>query len=129
MGTIGENIRTFREAAHLTQDELADLAHINRVTLFKYESGKVNPGAKVVMRLANALHIRPDVLLGIEEFQLSDDERELWEVREQVRREPERMELYRLTKNASIKDIRQVNAFINAMRATNPDFYDGDDEA
>ena len=34
-----------------------------------------------------------------------------------------------LAKNGSSKDVKQVVAIIDALKATNPDFYDGDDPA
>lgn len=127
MATLSENIKRLRKEAKMTQDDLADEAGVNRVTLSKYESGEVAPGAKVIMRLAAALHVRPDVLLGTEEYEMTDEERELWDMREAARRDPERHVLFKMAKDASIEDIRQVNALIHALRATNPDFYDGDD--
>lgn len=61
---VGERIREFRKQAGLNQDQLAELASLNRVTVAKYESGKVEPGAKAIARIADALEISVDVLLG-----------------------------------------------------------------
>lgn len=60
----GGKIREIREAKHLTQDQLAELASLNRVTVAKYESGRVEPGAQALARIADALEISTDVLLG-----------------------------------------------------------------
>ena len=60
----GEKIKEIREYRNLTQDQLAELASLNRVTVAKYESGKVEPGAHALSRIADALEISTDVLLG-----------------------------------------------------------------
>lgn len=64
---IGERIRTKRKERGLSQQELAELASLNYVTVSKYESGKVEPGAKALTRIANALDVTTDVLLGRKE--------------------------------------------------------------
>lgn len=60
----GERIRELRIAAKLSQEQLAELASLNRVTIAKYESGKVEPGARALSRIADALEVSTDVLLG-----------------------------------------------------------------
>lgn len=60
----GNRIRAIRESQNLTQDQLAELASLNRVTIAKYESGRIEPGAKALARIADALGVSADVLLG-----------------------------------------------------------------
>jgi len=60
----GERIRELRKERGLNQDQLAELASLNRVTVAKYESGRVEPGAQALSRIADALEISADVLLG-----------------------------------------------------------------
>lgn len=60
----GAKIRELRVAANLSQEQLAELASLNRVTIAKYESGKVEPGAQALSRIADALEVTTDVLLG-----------------------------------------------------------------
>ena len=126
--TIGDRIRKYREAKNWTQDDLAIAADMNRVTIAKYELGKIEPRSKSLTRLANALGISTDVLLGYED-DLNEDERELWELRTAIRTDPDRAMLLQLAKHGSAKDVRAAAALIGALRATNPDFYDGDDPA
>ena len=45
LSTIGETIRALRKKRGYSQDELAELASLNRVTVAKYELGRVEPGA------------------------------------------------------------------------------------
>ena len=60
----GGKIKELRESRNLTQDQLAELSSLNRVTVAKYESGRVEPGAKALSRIADALEVSTDVLLG-----------------------------------------------------------------
>ena len=60
----GERIRELRKARNLSQDQLAELASLNRVTIAKYEAGKVEPGAQALARIADALEVSTDVILG-----------------------------------------------------------------
>ena len=60
----GERIRQLRTAAHLSQEQLAELANLNRVTVAKYESGRIEPGAQALSRIADALDVTVDALLG-----------------------------------------------------------------
>lgn len=62
--TTGEAIQTLRKKRNMNQDQLAELAALNRVTIAKYESGKVEPGAQALSRLADALDVSVDELLG-----------------------------------------------------------------
>lgn len=61
---IGDRIREIRKSRNLNQDQLAELAILNRVTVAKYEAGKVEPGAKALSRIADALSVSVDELLG-----------------------------------------------------------------
>lgn len=129
MSTLAENIKSLREQLQMTQDQLAEAAEINRVTLAKYEAGKIMPGAKVLKRLAAALGVNADLLLGNGPTDMTDDEREMWELREAARRDPDRKLLLKLARHGTAQDVRQAVALIDALRATNPDYYDGDDPA
>ena len=52
-----------------------------------------------------------------------------WTLREDEREDPERKRLFMLARYGSAQDIRQASAILDALKATNPDFYDGDDPA
>lgn len=60
----GEIIRELRQAAGFSQEQLAELSSLNRVTIAKYETGRVEPGAQALARIADALDVSADVLLG-----------------------------------------------------------------
>ena len=61
---IGNRIADIRKARGLSQDELAELATLSRISIARYETGKIEPGAKALGRSADALEVPTDVLLG-----------------------------------------------------------------
>lgn len=65
---VGTRIRDARKRMGMNQEELAELARLNRVTIAKYESGKVEPGAQALSRIADALEVTVDQLLGREDI-------------------------------------------------------------
>lgn len=60
---IGKRIAELRRERGLNQEELAELAMLHRVTIAKYETGQVEPGALAVSRIADALGVSADELL------------------------------------------------------------------
>ena len=61
---IGNRIAEIRMARGLTQDELAELSTLSRISIARYETGKIEPGAKALGRIADALEVTTDTLLG-----------------------------------------------------------------
>ncbi|MFN3199459.1 MAG: helix-turn-helix domain-containing protein [Bradymonadia bacterium] len=61
---LAENVRTLREARGLTQAQIARLAGVPRPTWSNVESGAANPTLSVLLKVAEALHVRLDELLG-----------------------------------------------------------------
>ena len=57
------NLAKLRKAKGLTQMELASIAGVPRVSIARYETGKVSPNVRVLERLANALQVRIDDLV------------------------------------------------------------------
>ena len=62
--SIGDRIRELRNSRNMTQDELAEAAEINRVSVAKYEAGIVRPTAKNLAKLSAALGVTSDYILG-----------------------------------------------------------------
>lgn len=58
--TIGNNIRTARLNAGLTQQALADFTKVNRVTIARYECGIRKPSVQNLMILSDVLKCTPD---------------------------------------------------------------------
>lgn len=59
---LGETIKNLREKANLTQEDLADKAHINVSYLAKIENGYVNTTVRYLIKLARGLKIQVKAL-------------------------------------------------------------------
>ena len=60
---VGTNVRRFRLAAGITQEQLAFAAEIDLTYVGGIERGKRNPSLVVLARIASALSIEPATLL------------------------------------------------------------------
>lgn len=60
---VGKRISELRRERGYSQDQLAEMAMVSRVTLARYETGVIEPGAFAVSRIADALGVSTDELL------------------------------------------------------------------
>ena len=60
---LGKNVNRLRMERGLTQDELAELAEIDRRYVERIEAGTANPGIDVICRLRQALQVSWDEML------------------------------------------------------------------
>ena len=67
---LGHEIKKGREALHKSQEDLAFEAGIHRTYVSMIERGKKSPTLAVIVRLANALHVKPSELLRRVEIEL-----------------------------------------------------------
>ena len=109
----GARIRDLRKDAGMSQDQLAELASLNRVTIAKYESGKVEPGAQALSRIADALDVTVDQLLGRSDMKEEQDD--VMAFREQLRRDPNTRALFYAARKASPEHIRAAAAMLKAL--------------
>src|SRR5215471_3748686 len=63
---LGNNIRHLREARRLSQEQIAQIAGIPRPTWSNLELGSSNPTLAVLMRVASALQVPLEELIGPE---------------------------------------------------------------
>lgn len=61
---LGHNIRALRETRGVTQQQIAKAAGIPRPTWANLESGAANPTLSVLIKVANALQVRVEELIG-----------------------------------------------------------------
>ena len=60
---VGKRIAALRRERGYSQDQLSEMALLNRVTLARYETGVIEPGAMAVSRIADALGVTTDEIL------------------------------------------------------------------
>lgn len=61
----GQRIREVREMRGWTQEELSEIAKVNVQQINRYENNKNQPNADILKRLAAALRVSADYLLGL----------------------------------------------------------------
>ena len=61
---IGANVRRLRTRAGLTQGQLAERAEIADATISRVERNRLEPSSDLLAKLAGALHVKADDLLG-----------------------------------------------------------------
>ena len=61
---IGESIRKAREDRGYSRERLARKAGISQITIFQWEHGKFSPTIELLWRVADALNISLDELIG-----------------------------------------------------------------
>jgi len=62
---IATRLREIREANGYTQDDLADLTGETPLQIWRWENNKSTPNIKTLIRLAKALNVSADFLLGL----------------------------------------------------------------
>ena len=141
MINVGKMIATIRTQRGLSQQQLADKMNLSKQAISNYERGVREPDYVTLEALADVLNVPMGMLItkddqeaALGEIYATYPEKQPkpddpWTLRQEEREDPDRKALFLLSKYGSAKDIRQVNALIDALKATNPDFYDGDDPA
>lgn len=133
---IGKGIRQARILRKLSQAQLAQKLGVTKQTISNYENNVREPDFEMLDTLAAVLGVSLSYLVGETDEPVSypssydpSDTDAPWQEREALRDDPDRRALLDLARNGSPEDVRQVAAIIDALRATNPAFYDGDDPA
>lgn len=70
--TFGQRLARIRKAKGYTQVELAKRMDIIQVLISDYECDKLRPYHEIIVRLAKALEISTDELLGVKPFKSKD---------------------------------------------------------
>lgn len=122
---IGKRIQEIRIRRGMTQEQLADRIHISKSSISEWEACKRVPQMKTLRKIAEALGVDVWEIIGFNDVSIDPAQ----QAREELADDPDRKALLNLARYGSAKDVKQVKALIDALRATNPDFYDGDDPA
>ena len=69
---FGERLKSFREQKNLTQEELASLSGISARSIQRYENGTNRPRVEAAEKIAKALDIQVDVLLGTNDMLVAE---------------------------------------------------------
>ena len=67
MVDFGENLKSLRQKAGLTQKQLAERLWISKATVSYYEQSLRCPSPEILIKLSKIFHVSTDFLLGIED--------------------------------------------------------------
>ena len=144
--TTSERLRQVIEEKRITYAELERLSGVPKSAIQRYASGETKKiPLDRIFKIADALGVSPFDIVGMDrpwgtdqslslewarwEFANNDQADDAQQAREDLANDPDRKTLLNLARYGSAQDVKQVAALIDALRATNPDFYDGDDPA
>lgn len=71
---LGSRIKSLRKEKGLTQQQLADLINVTKVSVCCYEKGNRTPNLETFMDIVNALGTTPNYLLGADAKVIAEDE-------------------------------------------------------
>jgi transcriptional regulator with XRE-family HTH domain len=80
MPLLGTRLREWRDKRGYTQENLADLLGISSQQIYRYESGKNDPTADLLSRMAKTLGVSADFLLGLVDDPSTHLEEELTQI-------------------------------------------------
>ncbi len=70
MSDFSTNLKKFRKLKKYSQTELANFVGYGYTAIANYESGRNEPSIEVLIKLANALDITVDELIGAEKKEI-----------------------------------------------------------
>lgn len=71
---LGSRIKALRKDKKLTQQQLADLINVTKVSVCCYERGNRTPNLETFVDLVNVLDTTPSYLLGMDMKVIAEDE-------------------------------------------------------
>lgn len=120
MGSINDNLKKEREKKNLSYSQLSKITGIAKSTLQRYETGATSKiPLEAVKKIANALNVSQEKLMGWEETTQEQDE--LQEYLEELHKRPELRMMFSLTSKATKEDVEKAVAIVEAFLRKNDD--------
>ena len=102
-----------RMSRGLSQAKLANKIGVGQSTVAMWESNQRIPSWDAIDSLADIFNVPASAIIDGER---PDEDRELWDLRETLRRRPEMRTLFSVSKSASKKDVEKAIAIIEALK-------------
>lgn len=118
---IGSRIRDLRKELCYSQDQLANLTHLSRITIARYEAGNVEPGARALAKLADALGVTTDFLVGRDDNTEPSDRRFPNQIRYRFQNDPYFRLLISAAEKASPVHLKAAIAMLKVLEQNNND--------
>lgn len=114
MDTFGMRLRAARKELKMTQKALADQVGAKHNSVSDWENDKNMPDPDTIVSLCEVLGVDAGYLLRAEPQSESEDE--LWELREELRRNPDIRMLFSASKGAKKEHIQAAVAILNTLK-------------
>ena len=108
-------VKELRKKANIQQKELAIEIGVSRPTVSDWEANKKDPSGDRLKKLAEFFNVDELTILGKGVVSLEDDE-DVWEVREQLRRSPDMRVLFSAAAKATPEQLRAAAAMLRALQ-------------
>lgn len=121
MDNIGKRIKERRIQMGISAEELAPMVGLSAATIYRYEKGDIKKvNTTKLQPFAKALETTEAYLMGWEDDADSetetDQDGELWELREELRRNPDIRMLFSASKGAKKEHIQAAVAILNTLK-------------
>lgn len=107
-------VKELRKQKGIQQKELALEIGVSRPTVSDWESGKKDPSGERLKKLAQFFDVDELTILGKGIPQIDPDD-DVWELREQLRRDPEIRVLFSAAAKATPEHIKAAVAMLKAL--------------
>ena len=108
MGRFAENIKAYRKKRKMTQDELAKRLGVSRSAVGMWESGTREPDYDTLEKIAGVLYVNIESLIGTEEMLKTLPWEQDWEIREELKQNPDLRMLLSASSKLNEDDIKYL---------------------
>jgi len=108
------NLQYYMELRGRSRSDISKALNVPYTTVTDWEKGKTYPRIDKIEMLANYFNIQKADLIE----EKTREDRELWELREQLRRSPETRMLFDATKHATPGQIKAVAEMLKEWKST-----------
>lgn len=129
MCKTGKRIKELRKSMGYSAEELAPLVGLSAATIYRYENGDIKKvNTEKLTPFARVLCTTEAYLMGWtddpnesamdsvrEDVDAPSEDKELWELRESLRQNPDMRILFSLAKDAKPKALKQAIAIVKAL--------------
>lgn len=116
---FSSNLKSLREQADLTQEELSVKTGISKSAISMYENGKRFPDEQTLELLADFFNVDMNMLLGKQSKSTYYADPATMQLAAMIKNRPELIRVARLGKNLSEDDLKQVAQYTEFLAAKN----------
>lgn len=109
---LSERIKELRKLNGYSQQQMAQKLHLTQGAISQWETGMTLPSAEQLGALADVFGITVDELL---ERKPQDEQDEVMQIREMLRRDPSYRTLFKTANKASLEHVRAATAMLKAL--------------